>query len=239
MTRLNIKIDTKQLASNIGVILRIIVIPSAIVASAYLLSPRYTEWPKSVSWDMQLILEYLKVVTWPVFALIVIVFLKTDLRELLKRATKAKVGAASFDFAQPQEASELPQNIEDDVEAKEPKDGDNGLDAQTIEILTSKESKAAFDTVYDSIFGTQLGVLKRLRRNLDGLTADELADLYAAHTASTANSYPTFIAFIQWLLDEILVKFDAKKNRYYLTNAGAYFLQHLNDTNRYSLYKPW
>ncbi len=218
--------------------------PVTVIIVALLLRPE--DWSKvHFRYNANLILNYINALKWPVVALITLAIIKPHLPELFKRLRKFNAGPVGGELAPPtvqatdsEQINALKSDNEESGEAATETTPSSTNDLDTL--LRSDQAKIAYEQVYGAIFGSQLSILKRLYNNIStGLTQEQLMDIYHAHVASSESPYPSFIHFIQFLLDNTLVLFDATTSTYNLTNAGLYFLIYLTETNRFELFKPF
>lgn len=224
----------------------ILMIPALLVFASFLLSKvKWENWIKLDSFNAYLVLDYLRVLIWPFVVLCAILVLKPHLPVLVRNLKRLRGAGLSADFNSSQQGVSGPEitelrESENSRQPAEDTDPDTGVDAETANLLKSPEAKLAYSEVYDKIFGSQLNTLKRLARNVpEGLTADDLQDIYESHTSTADPSYPSFVAFIQYLIDNTLVKYDVSDKRYKLTNAGLYFLLYLDEKNILESFKPY
>lgn len=86
-------IDTKDIPKYLWAILRILVLPVSIIVAAGIVGPRQIE-----SWNAHLILEYVRVLAWPLTAIIVLAILRSEIPGLARRMKRAAIGSASVEF---------------------------------------------------------------------------------------------------------------------------------------------
>ncbi len=216
--------------------------PTTFIVVVYIISSKfYNLLLKShMQDDPRLVLDYISVLIWPTVMLFVVFIITPFLPQLVRRVIKVGAGNYAVDFAQTsaQEVSnEQVTELRENEESREPASSSTD-EADIHSLLTSAEARLAYEQIYKKIFGTQLNVLKRLVQNIpEGLTKADLSDLYDDHRQIAPNPYPTFNAFMQWLIDNSLVLYNAKGKNYQLTNAGNYFLLHLTETGDYERFR--
>ncbi len=160
-----------------------------------------------------------------------------DVIDRLEELTAGKFGVRlrKPQNSSPDDTDEIDKAVPD---SREPADqpSDQLSDEEMDTLLTSSAVEAEFENIFNTIYGSQVMVLKRLSKHIpEGLAEDQLIDLYKSHTESSSNPYPSFEHFIQYLDDTVLTLYDIDEKRYKLTNSGLYFLRYLQKTNRYSI----
>jgi hypothetical protein len=193
--------------------------------------------------NAQMILNYIDVLIWPLLALFIALKFVPHIPDLIKNLRKLSAANISAEFQPPNQdvSGSNIQELRESNESREPAtQTEDKVDKETHAALTSEAAKLAYQHIYETIFGTQLILLKRLANNVPtGLDQNQLYDIYLAHTQSTDTPYPTFISFIQYLLDNILLLLDSNDGRYKLTYAGAYFLNYLADNDLYDKFRQF
>ncbi|WP_131819618.1 hypothetical protein [Mycobacteroides abscessus] len=248
-TKKVVKIDWGIIQSRMAIVLKFLKWPMIVLLAALIISPRFWDfWTHlNVNPDAaRVVLDYISVLRWPLVVLVALVMLRPYLPKLVDRLRKASAGKASAEFAPPDQqigAKEI-ESLNKDEENKQPAElaTQEDVDEQAAlhQILTTAEVKLAFKQIYNEIFGSQLAVVKRLKDYVaEGLTKDQLIDLYDSHVENANSPYPSFESFMQYAIDSILVLYDAKDKHYKLTNAGVYFLQYLVEKGDYQRYKPY
>jgi hypothetical protein len=214
--------------------------PIVLIVVVLILDP--AQWEKWPTVNTTLVLSYLDVLIWPFIVLLLIYVMRPHLPELVRNLRRLSSGKLSAEFGPSQEspgegAIDLRKSSDSQEPALELTDQDE-LDPGVHEALTSDAAKLAFEQVYREIYGTQLTLLKRLANEIpNGLEPSQLRDIYDAHVESTENPYPTFISFVQYLLDNALVLLDSEDARYKITNAGVYFLRYLHEKGLYERFR--
>lgn len=194
--------------------------------------------------DYKMLLAYIAVLRWPVVALIAIFFIKPYLPKLIDRLIEFGVAGSKATFAPPhnQTANEEANALKK-ADPKAGEDKDAGIDedeSQKLErILSSADAYWAYEQVYRDIYGTQLEVVKRLSTYTAGLKAQDLNDLLLQHQRLAPTPYPNMVAFMQYLLANIVVVYEPEKEIYQLTNAGSFFLAYLSKYNLLDRYKAF
>lgn len=213
--------------------------PLALILAALLVSPKFWQfWTNAdIHFNASIVLSYIDVLRWPIVVLIALTVLKPLLPGLVKRLIKLNAGKASAEFAPPQDVESEEVKAITNESSKKSAVGES--DKEIEKQLTTPEAETAYEQIYEVIFGTQLSVVKRLKDHLIvGLLKDDLSDLYDAHIRSSDPAYPSFEAFMQFLIDNILVLYDVTDKRYKLTYAGLYFLIYISNKGQYQAYKP-
>lgn len=243
---IKLQIDWSLIGNGLAILFNTIKWPVTLILIALIVSPRYRAARFSFNLDYKLLLEYIDVLRWPLIVLLGLLMLKPHVPDIIDRLRKFGAGPVSGEFDPPQKQNTDAKEVEaltTQEESQKAADGknDGANEDKSLEVqLTSDAAKLAYELVYGLIYGTQLSLLKRLYKNIpDGLSQDQLIDLYEAHRKSVPAPYPSFVHFIQFLIDNSLVLYDVTDLKYKITNAGVYFLLHLSNTNRYDEFKPF
>lgn len=216
----------------VGRFLKFIIWPLIVIVVAWMTISNIKEI-STVNINHDIILNYITILAWPVFATLVLFVVKPYLPVLMNRIDEAGFAGAKVKFERQttqQSASTDNSALRNAEEAREPV-ADEDENTQMIEVLQSDAAEKAYEQVYRQLFGTQLDVLKRLRLYENGLKEEDLRDIFDLHkhlAAKLGPDYvPTFMNFIQFLKYNILINYNPETGVYYLTWAGLYFLQYL------------
>jgi len=185
--------------------------------------------------DYRMVLEYIDVIIWPLVVIGAIWFIRPNLPQLLDRLEELNLlgNNAKFSKATNQHADAKADELEEvDADASKPATNVNNdlqiVDDETHALLTSDAAAVAYMQVYLDIFGTQLHVLRRLVDYTEGLKAEDLADIFDGHKRLGGNhAFQSFVPYMQFLKQNILVLYEPTSRTYVLTNAGYYFLVYL------------
>lgn len=221
--------------------------PIVIIIVSFILSQgRWEKWIDLDNINYHLILDYVRTLAWPLIALITIMVIRPSLPTLIQNLRRLGGAGMSAEFVPPSQKNgrtELNEQIRESEDSNSPAtdiNPDTGVDTGTHDLLTSPGIKLAYNDIYELIYGSQLTLLKRLTKHIpDGLTADELQDIYESHTSTADPHYPSFISFVQFPIDNSLILYNTTDRRYILTNAGLYFLIYLHERGLYERFKPF
>ncbi|GEM_PF-2910597 len=178
----------------------------------------------------QLIIQYLSTLKWELLILTIFVLLKPKLPELIDRIRTLNKDGFTFD----------PKTQQENVDSTSLPSTANQTDSSKLDLETSEgRAKASeevpikyeLEKVYRIIFGTQISAIFRLHNFPDGLTQNDLSDLYARHAEKTPHPFPDFYSWIQYLVGSSLINYDPSTAIYRATNVGLLFLEYLNAEN--------
>lgn len=208
--------------------------PVVALAAAFIIDIDVIDRLKAVSIDLRLLLDYVRTLAWPVVVLLIFINTKKYIPAVVDRLEEIAAGKFKAKLRRPAEQEVESDEIANLEDGKKPAEA---FDEDVIEAqLTTPAAHEAYKLIYDNIYGSQLLVLKRLSTVIpEGMKDSDLQDLYKAHTESSAQAYPSFKHFIQFLIDTVMILYDASDQHYKLTNAGVYFLKYLSDTNQYHI----
>lgn len=208
--------------------------------------------PKSL-----LILEYLKVLIWPVTILVIVFLLRKNLRGLLDRVRKISYKDASAELSaqvRSQEKALKTTKAEAKMSGQQKKSlaakaGTIGsikppkkpaetkkVIAQANEEIALRDTLLDFERIYNVIFGSQIQILLDLNSSKDGLPIQNVEALF---NKTMLKWRPTFTdwgfdKYMSYLLSTGLVEID--ENRLYITQKGEAFVGYLL-SQRYNLNK--
>jgi hypothetical protein len=230
-----ISVNWRGLAAIIANLIKFIKWPASLIIITYLILsiPNYSG---GLNINYDLLLKYIDVIIWPLVVVGALWFIRPNIPDLLARIEELTFlgNYAKFAKNKKQSTDSQANELNDiDPSASKPttkKQEDFQItDDDTHALLTTYEAAIAYIQVYAIIFGTQINVLRRLADYTDGLSADSLKDILEDHkTRSKGKVYTDILPFMEFLLHNTLVLYDAKTQTYQLTNAGYYFLVYLH-----------
>lgn len=211
--------------------------PFAIILVAYVLSPSFWTFWRNAKPNSSIILEYVAQLKWVVFALYIFLATRKHIPNIIDRIEEITAWKTGVKLRKPSDQNVPNEDLSKLADSKEPAESTPDAETDNLEtIFSTPDVKQVFEQLYNSIYGTQLLVLKRLMHQIpSGLKADDLIDFYDAHLKSSINPYQSFQTFIQFLVDQSLVIYDVKDKKYKITNAGVYFLSYLNDNGKFGI----
>lgn len=229
-----ITINWRELGSVLLAILSFVKWPVTLIVIVYAIKaiPDYANGIR-INWD--LLLRYIDVIIWPTVVVGALWFMKPNLPNLLDRLEELNIfgNNARFGKKQNQETETQAEELKEiNPNASKPTEKTNAdfqiADDNTHNSLSSYEAAVAFAQVYADIFGTQIDALRRLNDYRDGLKAEGFNDILEEHKRlSKGKGFNDIVPFMQFLLRNTLVLFEAETQTYQLTNAGYYFLVYL------------
>ena len=175
-----------------------------------------------------MVLEYIDVIIWPLVVIGAIWFIRPNLPNLMDRLEELNLlgNNAKFSRVNDQNTDAKADELKEvDANASKPATNVSNdlqiVDDETHALLTSDAAAVAFMQVYLDIFGTQIQVLRRLVDYTDGLKADDLKDIFEKHKRLGGNNaFNSVVAYIQFLIQNILLLYEPSTQTYKLTNAG-------------------
>lgn len=240
-----ITINWRALGAFLSSLLKFVKWPLTLIAITYLAvkMPDYSNL--LVNWD--LLLRYIDVVIWPLVVVGALWFIKPNLPNLMDRLEELNLLGNNAKFSKKQnQATETQADELKEIDPDAPKPTTKtAADLQIADdgthiLLTSYEAAVAYAQVYADIFGTQIDALRRLVDYTDGLKSDGFSDILEDHKRhSNGKGYSDIVPFMQFLLRNTLVLYQAKTQTYQLTNAGYYFLVYLYKAELLDRPKGW
>jgi len=226
----------------------------AILAHLFLIAPCPTEdsilWfcgerPEVVLRVLEFIETTVAAAAWPIAALLIARLFSAELKELFSRIKKFKLSGAEFDLdEQTLIAKPSPNSLQDleKFEGIERTDAIAELELQlhknlegfpedsrlnlTVRELAQSRLDQHFSHVYQSIFGSQIRLLKRLRENGGNLSDDRVLSFFHNVQADYEFHEDKELAeYLQFLLNFNLIVHVEKM--YELTDVGTDFLLYL------------
>lgn len=210
-------------------------------------------------WNFQYadkILEYIKVLIWPIFSFYFIHQYKDEIGLIIKKINSVPTPLGPIDinnqFIRPEPIS---TKSEFEKDTKEQRTIDVLQNEPVQERLkkeleaSKKETEAArdlgfsyylkhkFEQAYRAIFGSQIAVLLSLELAINNVASyDAVYKIY--QTSEFQPSYP-FSAFIGFILSYGFVTFDGINNTYTLSSIGRRFLNYLREEKLPLSKKPY
>lgn len=189
--------------------------------------------------DPRLVLEYLKVLIWPLVVIIVLIFLKPHLPSLADSIEEFNLLGSSAKFRKkPSEQTSSKDNslIKLDASADDPAPDENDeedlSESERERILTSPEATINYYKIFIDIFRTQIEALKLLHAYSDGLKSDAFAQLLKRHQQEAGEyAFNSVFELMSFLVNNTLAIYDKDSDTYRLTNGGYYFLKFLTREN--------
>lgn len=191
----------------------------------------------------QLVLEYLKILVWPISIVAGIFILKEKLASILHgRTMTVSTPVADFTF----NAQNTPSDTVSEAEEEEIK---TTVEAKRKEIAPSSsgdvvdipalQTALLFEKIYNNIYGGQLITLVNLRKIVDGMWNVALESWYAdfRENDSILKSIP-FSDYIGYLIRTGLVETSETEQgrKYLITDKGTDFLSYIEKSG-YSMFK--
>lgn len=220
--------------------------PVTLLLTTYLIIaiPDYT---RELRIDWLLILRYVDVMIWPLVVVGALWFIKPNLPNLLDRLEELNLLGNKAKFGKRQNRSSDSQADELkvlDPNAPKPTTKTNAdlqiADDSTHALLSSYDACVAFAQINADIFGTQIIALRRLLDYSSGLKAEGLLDILEEHkNRAKGAAFTDLVPFMQFLLHNTLVLYDAATDTYQLTNGGYYYLVFLYRANLLDRFKEW
>jgi hypothetical protein len=186
-----------------------------------------------------LILEYLSVLKLLIVLLVGAFLLRRFFPDLVDRAKEFGPGGAKF-YPKQQKFS---KEEEEQLQKVTKKESDGSLNLSTKEgrakALEDGTLKWLLEKIYRSIFGTQIEMLYRLASFPNGLSENDLQEIFFKHKGMGTGAFQSFIEFIRYLSSHGLITYDATIKVSKITDAGRVFLDYLNQENLSSSMKSW
>lgn len=209
---------------------------------AYLLVVGFAIWLISLpNWsqlfahlDLQVLLEYLKVLAWPGLILAVFLLLFHDIQRLVQRIKSLNIKGNQIDFQQQVPTQALARLDETEpVVSSAPSQSNDNRSVEDIlnEAYPQPEVQLDLERVYRNIFGTQISLLQRLSGFPNGLRVDQIFDFYNLHVnlVGATNLFETIEQYLTYLIESYLVDIDQASGLYKITAIGSLFLRYLID----------
>jgi hypothetical protein len=205
----------------------------------------------------QVVLEYFKVLAWPLTVLIIAFLFRNEVQDFLKRISEFKF--KDFQISAPQQKlphseiseevkGEIKETIEEkkkEIEQKEniPATSTQEQTKQQISALLTQiatlQTAFLFERTYTSIYGSQIITLENLRKNIHGMWHLALATWYENFRQNDPiiRNYP-FSDYIGYLLNIGLIRsIETEQGRkYMITDLGTDFLNYIEKSG-YSKFK--
>ena len=191
------------------------------------------------------VLEYLRVLAWPVVVLVAALILKDDIRNLLTRLGEFKYKDVAISFpSQTPPNKEISEDLKKtktfaeekkEVEAKERiiTPTPEQLQQQIAALLTqiaALQTAFRFERIYASIFGSQIVILENLKNNLAGLFHVVVVKVYDDFRQNdpVLKNY-AFVDYIGYLINAGLIQAveTPTGRRYLITDLGTDFLNYI------------
>lgn len=133
-----------------------------------------------------LILDYIKVLVWPVTLYIITTTFRREIAAVLEnRMTEitTPLGSAKFQLpVQNTPTGEVTEEIKEEIEttvSNEPAPATTSIDMQ--QELANLQTALLFERVYNTIYGSQLTILDALRKSVEGLWYAAISTFYENH----------------------------------------------------------
>lgn len=202
-----------------------------------------------------LILEYIKVIVWPVIVSGFLLYFRNNIRGLIDRITTIKEPGGTEIRAEQERKIEKQEegigkisdeNIKKDLQlqieevkktyeeelSKEKKastDKDKIIN-NLLEQLSFKSLQLEFEQIYKLIFGSQIDLLKRLRQSSSGEANKDTIFFFALiQRLFTVFASWTFSQYMNFLSTTGLIYFN--NDRYFITDKGKAFLGYIEILN--------
>jgi len=176
---------------------------------------------------------------WPIAILIIIYWLRQEIKDLLRRLTNFKAAGVSVDAVPSKQSGEKKYKQKSKELAKMVSEKE-GVVKKLLQIQDeTKKNKDYyeilyhFEKTYRLIFGSQLNILRILK---NGPIADSL--FQSIHRRTPLADVYSFNNYMNFLLNSYLIKKRPADNKYELTLLGFYFLQYL-EKNKIPLNKSF
>lgn len=176
---------------------------------------------------------------WPIAILIIIYWLRQEIKDLLRRLTNFKAAGVSVDAVPSKQSGERKYKQKSKELAKMVSEKE-GVVKKLLQIQDeTKKNKDYyeilyhFEKTYRLIFGSQLNILRILK---NGPIADSL--FQSIHRRTPLADVYSFNNYMNFLLNSYLIKKRPADNKYELTLLGFYFLQYL-EKNKIPLNKSF
>lgn len=195
--------------------------------------------------DWLLILEYLKILVWPIIVTVFIVYFRNEIRQLIKRGLNFKFpGGPEIGFGNI--PSQEDQNIDkstntDDInkfgeifkkyETKIKEIGDTRQKLETELINTTIYLE--FERIYNMIFGSQVLLLKVLKSNQEinklFYNSENIVNYFFSIKANWPQELQNWTAglYMKFLMDSSLISFNGHIDQYSITDKGVAFLSYI------------
>lgn len=184
--------------------------------------------------DLQVLLEYMKVLAWPALILFIFLLLFRDIQRLIQRIKSLNIKGNQIDF-QPQVPTQVLAQLEgaeQEVSGTQSQPNDNRTVEEILnEAYPRAEVQLDLERIYRNIFGTQISLLQRLSGFPNGLRADQIVDFYNLHVnlVGATNLFETMEQYLTYLIESYLVEIDQVTGLYRITAIGSLFLRYLLD----------
>lgn len=188
---------------------------------------------------LQLILDYLKVLIWPLVISGFIIYFKKNIRNLIDRITNIKgPGGTEIRAEQQQRVEDQEEGIEkiskgdvkNDLQLSEEKKASTDKDQiinNLLEQLSSKSLQLEFEQIYRLIFGSQIDLLKRFKDtpNFGESTKDTIFFFVLTQRIFPVFASWTFTKYLNFLFTTNLIYFE--NDCYFITDKGKAFLAYI------------
>lgn len=185
--------------------------------------------------NYEIVLEYFKAGVWPAVILIALYKFNGDIKTILSKIKSFQYGKITANLTTSPANQLQPEDKEALQYAESHQEEYENLSQQEYEnkIYRQLDVQLAFERTYRAIFGTQLGILRRLSLSPLGLRADELLPIYNIYAEKMRESKqePTsFQNYMNYLIGAHLVDEDVDNPGVFkLSFIGKLFLRYLLD----------
>ncbi len=187
--------------------------------------------------NWELILKFINVLAWPVTVVVILYFLKSEIKGLINRIIGGKLpGGVEFNSPLNQEKpnTDIPKDILELVNTKDVSKKNNVINSET-QLVKELETALFFERTYRIIFGSQMKLLEELRiRGITGAIYEDIAAYYQQTRAQwpTLNSNPleSYLGFLtqSGLIEEMSGE---QQRKYKITSKGVDFLEYIEKLN--------